>query len=1024
MSQTVLKRMGEEASDIYSADAPLNLIEKGARIGSLSTEHGFLPLTALGYHVRVRSLSLHTEISQTFYNPYDVPMEATYIFPLEAGVAVTDCHLLVGDRKIRADLQERSVARRRYRQAINAGHRAALLEENRSETFSLKVGNIAAGEAVQIRLVTVGKLPIVDSEWTLRLPLVVAPRYTSGVALPSIPDHPSADTILACGTHDPTDEVPDATYVTPPVLVSGFRNRILLSIEVDLDLKELRPEEDWASHLRSSLHTVMLDDQVESCRVKLLHHEAVNRDFILRGKVAATDVELASRMSPPTEAARGTFAIDVVPPPRSENDSSQGRRIVFLLDRSGSMSGWKFRAAQRGMANLIQSLGPQDEFEVIAFESGLTFFNDNCMAAATDQTIFAATRWLSRLNEAGGTEMAQALDAALNILLTDAQRSETAPVTSSIVLITDGQITGEDHLLARLQNLSQKQRPRIYTLGVDRAVNASVLKRISNATNGTFELVESEQRLSERLEAFAKEIGSPVLTDIEVTTDADEDCEIVLETTDLYSGRTVSIYGRSAKPNMTVNLSAKLMDGSDWRKSVDVAANGCPSEDLISLWGRQQVRYLEDQYAIKNIDDEDLRQRIVDVSLSAHVLSRFTAYVAVDESEIVEGGPLNRVSQPSEHPEGWEDLRIPRIAAEDRINVESQQAARAAYGGGSPSRIPSDQQQKVCRLLVRKGILSQEQFEDAKSRSNDTCADTAVVLGYLSEEELIKAIAETASLPFLVLGSTELPESAVELIPESVARENGVIPVGVEDGTLVLATSNPFDLEMEEKLGFILNRDVRWVSSARSDINAAINRYYGQVEGESADSILQEFTDTAIDFPESADDMSYPCDDDFEVVSDGDCVIFTGDTEIFKADKSQSQVAGAPQSGKTPRLLGGNMPAPAHPTIERLVDLVFAEIAELKGSQVRLQCLEEGVLIEYGIPQDSIVEFQVRDRLPRQQWQLLLEAIKRRCQFENNQEEGCLIGTLIWNSNRGQQLTFAVQVDETKGFIELTIKPN
>ncbi len=101
-------------------------------IGALETRRGNLPMCGLGYQTVIRGLAVRTEITQAFYNPFDQPIEATYFFPIEGMMAVTDCMMMVGDRVIRADLQERAAARQRYQDALRRGHRAALLEDQYS----------------------------------------------------------------------------------------------------------------------------------------------------------------------------------------------------------------------------------------------------------------------------------------------------------------------------------------------------------------------------------------------------------------------------------------------------------------------------------------------------------------------------------------------------------------------------------------------------------------------------------------------------------------------------------------------------------------------------------------------------------------------------------------------------------------------------------------------------------------------------------------------------------------------------
>src|SRR5439155_7755806 len=93
---------------------------------------------------------------------------------------------------------------------------------------------------------------------------------------------------------------------------------------------------------------------------------------------------------------------------------------------------------------------------------------------------------------------------------------------------------------------------------------------------------------------------------------------------------------------------------------------------------------------------------------------------------------------------------------------------------------------------------------------------------------------------------------------ESVARENAVLPLAEDDGTLRVIMSDPLDYDTQEKLKFILNRNIEIALAPREMILEAINKHYGQVDGESADSMLQEFTDTAIDFTETAEESVSP----------------------------------------------------------------------------------------------------------------------------------------------------------------------
>src|SRR5213079_1659335 len=106
-------------------------------------------------------------------------------------------------------------------------------------------------------------------------------------------------------------------------------------------------------------------------------------------------------------------------------------------------------------------------------------------------------------------------------------------------------------------------------------------------------------------------------------------------------------------------------------------------------------------------------------------------------------------------------------------------------------------------------------------------------------------IAEHHGLQFVNLEEISIPPSVIEMVPESVARENYIIPISQEDGALKIVVSDPSDFDTMQKLQFILNKDIQPVLAPREQIIEAINRHYGQTEPESVDSMLAEFTDTA-----------------------------------------------------------------------------------------------------------------------------------------------------------------------------------
>src|SRR5262245_63562779 len=121
-------------------------------------------------------------------------------------------------------------------------------------------------------------------------------------------------------------------------------------------------------------------------------------------------------------------------------------------------------------------------------------------------------------------------------------------------------------------------------------------------------------------------------------------------------------------------------------------------------------------------------------------------------------------------------------------------------------------------VLLRKQVLSPDQLAEAKSLQQQTGAklqDTLVKLGYTTNEEVMSAIAEFHGMQFINLTEVTIPQSVIELVPESVARENVVLPMSQDNGALKIIMSDPSDFDTMQKLQFILNKDIQPVLAPR-----------------------------------------------------------------------------------------------------------------------------------------------------------------------------------------------------------------
>lgn len=234
-------------------------------------------------------------------------------------------------------------------------------------------------------------------------------------------------------------------------------------------------------------------------------------------------------------------------------------------------------------------------------------------------------------------------------------------------------------------------------------------------------------------------------------------------------------------------------------------------------------------------------------------------------------------------------------------------------------------------ILLRRSIISPEQLREAESMAGrdgkSTLADCLIKLGYASGEDVMRALAQQHSMDYIDLREVTIPESVIELVPESVARENVVLPLAGDEDAIKIIASNPNDLETIDKLRFILNRKIELALAPRENILEAINKYYGQIEGESADSILQEFTDTAIDFT-ATDDRDPSASDE-------------------AIDENSAPVV-------------------------RLVQLMITEAVQTRASDIHIEPFEDRVRIRYRID-GVLVE---RDSPPRRMLGPIISRIK------------------------------------------------
>lgn len=612
------------------------LSEEKAGFGAVETPSGRLPLKAMDLSGRVTGLHFRNRLVQTFVNAFSEPLEATYIFPMPDRAAVVSFKMRVADRVIDGVLKEREEARLEYDQAIAQGHQAAIAEEERADVFTMRAGNIMPGQALTVELELSGPLQFSDGEATFRFPLVVAPRY--------IPGTPLEGESVGSGTALDTDAVPDASRITPPLLLPGQPNPVFLTMALEVDPAGL-PLQD----LRSSLHDLVVEELGEGAlRLSLRPGvERLDRDLILRFTCEEEALASSLRVLPDAEGEGSTFALTLVPP-GLKRCNLPPRDVVVVLDRSGSMEGWKMVAARRAAARIVDSLTVHDRFAVLLFDSVLEepFETGGSLVEATDRDRFRAVEFLARVEARGGTEIGPALARSLDYFGNGPSEGRERVV----VFVTDGQVGNEAQVLELASGRARKLGVRLHTVGIDRSVNVSFLSELASRSGGMFDLVESEERLDRILQQIHRRIGHPLLCEVELQIPGREALELTPERADVFPGVPLVLSGRleGAFPPV-VTVVARQPDGNRWTKKLKVERTEEPV--LRQVWARARVLDLQHQL---DTGRADLGALITAFSLRWGVLCRFTAFVAVDHSQVVNpGGQVHQVTQAVETPSGW-----------------------------------------------------------------------------------------------------------------------------------------------------------------------------------------------------------------------------------------------------------------------------------------------------------------------------------------------------------------------------------
>jgi Ca-activated chloride channel family protein len=388
---------------------------------------------------------LAVTVTQEFHNPFAEKIEAVYTFPLPPDSAVDDMTMHVGDRTIRGLIKPRDEARKIYEEARRTGRITSLLDQERPNIFTQSVANIKPGAKVKITISYVELLQYEQGSYDFRFPMVVAPRY--------IPGHPIGKD--GGGWSPDTHKVPDASRITPKVTPPGTRPaRHLARVKVDAGVPIENVE---CPPMTSSKRRAVATGRTCTLRTAVIP----NKDSSAQVYVAGQRIDDAL-----THAAQGGFFTMMLQPPARVGCQRHPRELTFVLDTSGSMSGFHEKAKE-AMKLAMDGLRQQDTFNLITF-SGDTHILFPEPVHATADNIRKAQEFLRARSGSGGTEMMKAIRASL-------EGSDNAGHVRVVCFMTDGEVGNDMEIISEVQ---RHPNARVFAFGISSSARPCCSARV------------------------------------------------------------------------------------------------------------------------------------------------------------------------------------------------------------------------------------------------------------------------------------------------------------------------------------------------------------------------------------------------------------------------------------------------------------------------------------------------------------------------------------------------------------------
>jgi len=602
-------------------------------------------LTKTQVDANVDGFGARVTVVQTFRNPSRTPVEAIYTFPLPNDSAVDRMRIQVGSRIIEGELKRRDDARAVYEAAKNAGQTASLLDQERANIFTQSIANLMPGQEVKVEISYAQMLKYEGGQYEFSFPMTIGPRYMGAAT-------------------------PDPGKISPSFAPTGTRTG------ADIDLKVHLNAGAPIKSLTSILHKIRSsrsDDQHAEVELGKAN-EIPNRDFVLKYSVATDKVQSAF-LTNYDPIKGGFFSLVLMPPKAPTNDQIAPKELIFVMDQSGSQSGFPLEKSKELTLKMIEKMRTGDTFNVLGFSNDVNKLWPSPRRNTADNRA-EASAWVRKMQVTGGTELQKAVIAALSPA-PDPRRLRY------VVFNTDGFVGQDKQIIDDLRQY--RGTSRLFAFGIGNSVNRDLIDAMSVEGRGDSEIVTLAEDANGAVDRFLKRSGNPILSGVAVSCDdATELSPGVLP--DVLSDKPIIVYGRYSKPGPGKIVVSGKMGGQPWSRTIDVNFPVRNQDDsaITSLWARHKVDDITRAGFIQSVSGDrvsPVKEQVEKVALAYNIMSPYTSFVAVEKRVVNVGGRSRTVNVPLEAPDGV-DMAMADGSSNGIVRYRRASAAPGAFYGG------------------------------------------------------------------------------------------------------------------------------------------------------------------------------------------------------------------------------------------------------------------------------------------------------------------------------------------------------